>query len=186
MTDTRLKGDTEMTTMEMYRILRAYNTYAANEFSSEEPLTAIPENGILGMANTTYEDEHFLLEIQVDFDLNELAYLSYIDGNLVFSEDRSDRSADDIADEMTHTDFSGMIEAVWDKCAEIVEEKKKKRIPEVIKDFREKMEFLMEDVENELMSGGVDSRLSSAFDYLTTQLINERELALDMESLEEK
>lgn len=174
-----------MTTMEMYMILRAYNTYAANEFSSEEPLTGIPEDGILGMANTTYEDEHLLLEIQVDFDLNELAYFSYIDGNLVLSEDRSDRSSDDIADEMAQADFNGMIEAVWDKCAEIVEEKKKKRIPEVIKDFREKMEFLMEDVENELMSGWVNSKLSSALDYLSTQIINERELALDMESLKE-
>lgn len=167
-----------MTTMEMYKILRAYNTYIANEFSGKEALTAIPEDGILGMANTTYKDEHFLVKIQVDFDLNELSYTSYIDGKLVLSEDRSDRSADDIADEMTHSDFSGMIEGVLGKCPEFIEEKKNQIIPKVMGEFRELMDDLIQDIEDSMMSGWVDAKISSAIDYLETQLIEEKKLAL--------
>lgn len=71
------------------RMLYSYNSYCADEFDNE-PLEAWPEDGVVGLAYTTYEFEekyNFEHEIQVDFNINEMKYKCYIDGVLVHEED---------------------------------------------------------------------------------------------------
>ena len=70
-------------------MLGAFNDYCANEFDNE-PIEAWPEDGIIGLAYTSYEFEeeyNFEHEIQVNFDINEMKYKCYIDDVLVHEED---------------------------------------------------------------------------------------------------
>lgn len=69
-------------------MLDAYNDYVSQEFD-DRPMEKFPENGILGLAYTTYEFEDkydFSHEIQAEFDLNEMKYKGYIDDVLVIEE----------------------------------------------------------------------------------------------------
>ena len=71
------------------RMLYSYNSYCADEFDNE-PLEAWPEDGVVGLAYTTYEfEEKYWIEhsIQVDFNVKEMKYKCYIDDVLVHEED---------------------------------------------------------------------------------------------------
>lgn len=75
-------------------MLDAYNDYTASEFNSE-PIEAWPEDGVVGLAYTTYEFEEkyfFEHEIQINFDINRMKYLCYIDDVLVHEEEWSEET----------------------------------------------------------------------------------------------
>jgi len=88
-------------------MLDAYNSYTACEFNSE-PIEAWPEDGVIGLAYTTYEFEEkyfFEHEVQVNFDLNDMKFKGYIDDVLVYEETWT---AQDFIDSMG-SDFDSMI-----------------------------------------------------------------------------
>ena len=92
----------------MDRLLKAINCYFVKEFDDKAILKKLPEDGIIHLAYTTYDfgvdKEH---EIQVDFDLNNLRYLNYIDGILVIIEERV--SLSDFIEEIENCDFDDVI-----------------------------------------------------------------------------
>ena len=97
---------------EKQEVLRAVNEYLRHECGTE--LQDIPEDGIIYLANPTYEFgdgvEH---DIQVDFDLNHLKYLNYIDGEMVLEEPRD--CLRDFIDEIEGCGFDDMIRSVVHK-----------------------------------------------------------------------
>ncbi len=77
-----------MTDKQKKRILDAYNDYVYREYS-EEGLDELPEGGVLPIAFTTYEfDDNawFTHEIQVNFDLDTMQWMNYIDDELVLAQ----------------------------------------------------------------------------------------------------
>ena len=97
---------------EKQELLRAVNEYLYDEFG--EVIQDIPEDGILNLAYTTYDfGDGIERDIQVDFDLNSLKYLNYIDGELVLEEPRGCLS--DFIDEIEGCGFDDMIRDVVHK-----------------------------------------------------------------------
>ena len=104
-----------MNKQEKQKVLRAVNEYNRNEHMGE--LQDIPEDGIINLA-CTYELIHGVeREIQVDFDLNHLKYLNYIDGKLVLEEPRDCLS--DFINEIEGCNYDDMIRNSIDKGWEI-------------------------------------------------------------------
>lgn len=100
----------------MSDLLDALNRYYVSEFGEDSVIDKIPDDGIIHLAYTTYafkEDEE--KELQVDFDLINLKYLNYLDGELVLEEKRENMqdfieeinccSFDDIIRECVHKGF---------------------------------------------------------------------------------
>ena len=103
---------------EKQEILRAVNEYFGNERMGE--IQDIPEDGIIHLAYTTYElGDGVEREIQVDFDLNHLKYLNYIDGKLVLEEPRE--CEQEFIDEMKACEFDDIIRDVVHKGFELYE-----------------------------------------------------------------
>ena len=97
---------------EKQEILRAVNEYFGNERMGE--IQDIPEDGIIHLAYTTYElGDGVEREIQVDFDLNNLKYLNYIDDEMVLEEPRDCLS--DFIDEIAGCGFDDIIRDVVHK-----------------------------------------------------------------------
>ena len=91
------------------KLLMAINCYMEREF--EDSLEALPEDGIIHLAYTTYDfgdgEEH---EVQVDFDMNAMEYRNYIDDELALTEDRE--SLDEVAEEISCCGFDDIIRQV--------------------------------------------------------------------------
>lgn len=70
------------------RVLNAVNQYYNDEFGEDTVISKIPDNKTLGLAYTTYDfgDEHER-DIQVDFALDSLSYLNYIDDDLILNQE---------------------------------------------------------------------------------------------------
>ena len=91
---------------EKQELINSVNCYLEREFG--ESIQDIPEDGILHLAYTTYElGDGVEREIQVDFDLNNLKYLNYIDGKLVLEEPRE--CEQEFIDEMKACEFDDII-----------------------------------------------------------------------------
>lgn len=68
------------------RLLEALNEYYNNE--GRDSKNSIPEDGIIPIGYTTYNfDDDCEHDIEIEFDLNELCYLNYIDSEMVLKED---------------------------------------------------------------------------------------------------
>lgn len=101
------------------KLLVACNEYRARE--GFELLDKLPADGILHMAFTTYDfPDGEEREVQVDFDVNRMCYLNYIDDELVLEEFRANLS--DVADEISWCSFDSMIQSAIDKGCEIYKE----------------------------------------------------------------
>ena len=75
-----------MTREQEQRLLEALNEYYNNEgWDSKD---SIPEDGIIPIGYTTYDfDDDCEHNIEIEFNLNELCYLNYIDSEMVLKED---------------------------------------------------------------------------------------------------
>lgn len=75
-----------MTKEQEQRLLEALNEYYNNEgWDSKD---SIPEDGIIPLGYTTYDfDDDCEHDIEIEFNLNELCYLNYIDSEMVLKED---------------------------------------------------------------------------------------------------
>lgn len=92
----------------MDRLLKTINSYFLKEFDEKAMIAALPEDGIIHLAYTTYEfDDDKEHELQVDFDLKSLSYLNYIDEILVLKEERE--SLLDFIEEIESCDFDDII-----------------------------------------------------------------------------
>ena len=68
------------------RLLEALNEFRRDEYW--DSIDAIPEDGIIPIGYTTYDlDDDCEHDIEIEFDLNELCYLNYIDNEMVLKED---------------------------------------------------------------------------------------------------
>ena len=74
-----------MTKEQEQRLLEALNEYYNNEgWDSKD---SIPEDGIIPIGYTTYDlDDDCEHDIEIEFNLNDLCYLNYIDSELVLKE----------------------------------------------------------------------------------------------------
>ena len=97
---------------EKQKMIDSINCYLEREFG--ESIQDIPEDGIIHLAYTTYDfGDGIERDIQVDFDLNSLKYLNYIDNELVLEEPRDCLS--DFIDEIEGCGFDDMIRSVVHK-----------------------------------------------------------------------
>ena len=97
---------------EKQELINSVNCYLEREFG--ESIQDIPEDGIIHLAYTTYDfGDGIERDIQVDFDMNSLKYLNYIDWELLLEEPRDCLS--DFIDEIAGCGFDDMIRDVVHK-----------------------------------------------------------------------
>lgn len=97
---------------EKQKMIDSINCYLEREFG--ESIQDIPEDRIIHLAYTTYDfGDGIERDIQVDFDMNSLKYLNYIDWKLVLEEPRDCLS--DFIDEIEGCGFDDMIRSVVHK-----------------------------------------------------------------------
>ena len=103
---------------EKQELIDSINCYLEREFG--ESIQDIPEDGIIHLAYTTYDfGDGIERDIQVDFDLNHLKYLNYIDGKMVLEEPRE--CEQEFIDEMKACEFDDIIRDVVHKGFELYE-----------------------------------------------------------------
>ena len=86
--------------------LELVSEYTMEEFGEK----CIAEDGVVHLAYTTYIfDRHskYEREIQVDFDINRMSFMNYIDGELVLEEKRE--SLKDVGEEIAGCSFEDII-----------------------------------------------------------------------------
>ena len=89
-------------------LMDALNNYFISEFGEDSAISAIPNDGIIHLAYTTYEfGDDEIRDVQVDFDLANLKYLNYIDDELVLEERRE--SIEAFIEELSRCDFDAII-----------------------------------------------------------------------------
>lgn len=87
-------------------LIDALNEYYACAFDGDVMIDKLPDDGIVHLA---YTETCAGQEIQVDFDINNLKYLNYIDGELVLEEKR-----DSIQEFIVEIANCGFSDIVWD------------------------------------------------------------------------
>lgn len=91
-------------------LLSRLNEYIEREFGEEGILVEIPEDMILPLAHTTWAfngvDE---LPIQVDFDLNEMKYIYFIEDRKIYEEESTE---EDFLEELLTLSFDDLISAL--------------------------------------------------------------------------
>lgn len=84
------------------KLINALNKYLVSEYG--DGIDKLPDDGIVHLAYTINDDGE---EVQVDFDLNNLKYLNYIDDKLVLEEKRN--SIQEFIEEIEYCDSSDII-----------------------------------------------------------------------------
>lgn len=83
----------------------------ASEYTMEEfGEKCIAEDGVVHLAYTSYtfdSDGKYERDIQVDFDINRMSFMNYIDGELVLEEKRE--SLKDVGEEISGCSFEDII-----------------------------------------------------------------------------
>lgn len=88
-----------MTEEQKKKLADAYVNYCRREYgeypydrNKEYPESCIPEGGVIPVCFTTYEfdeDSKYTHEIQINFDLDSMCWLNYIDDELVLAQQSS-------------------------------------------------------------------------------------------------
>lgn len=86
-------------------LIDALNNYLVSGFGEDAMIDKLPDDGIIHLAYTTNDAGE---EIQVDFDINNLKYLNYVDDELVLEEKR-----DSIQEFIMEIENCGFGDVIW-------------------------------------------------------------------------